>query len=204
MSTDDNFIQDMIDDKIKYANDINKLEYLSDQIKNIDKEYILFLDKAVERSNTISKFIAILKDIDTAIKIEAGIFEFTIIYTYTKNYIMTIMPSIYNDKVYDILCNLDPKDPIDNKTLLKDIKSNKINPQIIAFLRPQDIHPERWETIISKINLKEEKKKNMATTDLYQCYKCKERKCSMIELQLRGLDEPKCYGFQSIVMPSIC
>lgn len=185
MSTDDNFIQDMIDDKIKYANDINKLEYLSDQIKNIDKEYILFLDKAVERSNTISKFIAILKDIDTAIKIEAGIFEFTIIYTYTKNYIMTIMPSIYNDKVYDILCNLDPKDPIDNKTLLKDIKSNKINPQIIAFLRPQDIHPERWETIISKINLKEEKKKNMATTDLYQCYKCKERKCSMIELQLR-------------------
>ena len=39
MSTDDNFIQDMIDDKIKYANDINKLEYLSDQIKNIDKEY---------------------------------------------------------------------------------------------------------------------------------------------------------------------
>lgn len=199
-TNDDTFIQEMENDQINYANDINKLEYLSGQIKKIDKEYILSLDKAVDRAGTIAKFVNILKDIDTSIKIEAGIFEFTIIYTYTKNYIMTIMPSIYNDKVYDILCNLDPKDPVDNKTLLKDIKSNKINPQIIAFLRPQDIHPERWKEVISKINLKEEKKKNMATTDLYQCYKCKERKCSMIELQLRGLDEPKSYGFQSIFM----
>jgi len=200
MSTDDNFIQELENNQIKYANDINNLEYLSDQIKSVDKEYILHLNNTVDRSATISKFVSILKDIDSSIKIEAGIFEFTIIYTYTKNYVMTLMPSIYNDKVYDILCNLDPKDPIDNKTLLKDIESNKINPQIIAFLRPQDIHPERWQTIINKMNLKEEKKKNMATTDLYQCYKCKERKCSMIELQLRGLDEPKCYGFQSIIM----
>lgn len=186
----DAFIQDLEDNQIKYVNDINKLEYLSDQIKNIDKEYILYLNKTVDRSGTIAKFVKIFKDIDTSIKLEAGIFEFTIIYTYTKNYIMSLMMAIYNDKVHDILCNLDPKDPIDNKTLIGDIKSNKINPQIVAFLPPQDVHPERWKGVISKINLKEEKKKNMATTDLYQCHKCKERKCSMIELQLRGLDEP--------------
>lgn len=191
MSTeDDNFIQGLIDNQLKYANDINKVEYLSDQIKNIDKEYIIYLNKAIDRINTISKFMSILKDIDTSIMIEAGIFEFTIIYTYTKNYIITLMPAIYNDKVYDIVCNLDPSNPVENKTLLKDIKTRNINPQIIAFLRPQDVHPERWKEIISKMTLKEEKKKNMATTDLYQCPKCKERKCRMIELQLRGLDEP--------------
>lgn len=184
------YLQEMIDNKIKYANDTNKLEYLSDQIKHIDKEYILFLDSSIDRSNTISEFVKILKDIDAAIKLEAGVFEFTIIYTYTKNYIMTLMPAIYNDKFNDILCNLDPENPVGNKTLSKNIKNNKINPQVVAFLRPRDIHPERWETIISNINLKEDKKKNMATTDLYLCYKCKERKCSVIELQLRGLDEP--------------
>jgi len=159
MSTDDNFIQEMEDKQVKYANDISNLEYLSDQIKNINKEYILHLNGNVDRSATISKFVSILKDIDTSIKIEAGIFEFTIIYTYTKNYIMALMPSIYNDKVYDILCNLDPKDPIENKTLLKDIKSKKINPQIIAFLRPQDIHPERWQTVINKMNLKRKRRR---------------------------------------------
>ena len=30
----------------------------------------------------------------------------------------------------------------------------------------------------------------MSYTDLYKCYKCKERKCKVIQLQTRSADEP--------------
>ena len=44
--------------------------------------------------------------------------------------------------------------------------------------------------IIRKNKLRAEKRENIAVTDLYQCYKCKGRRCRMMELQTRSSDEP--------------
>jgi transcription elongation factor S-II len=35
-----------------------------------------------------------------------------------------------------------------------------------------------------------DKEQNMATTDMYQCRKCKERKCKVSSFQTRSADEP--------------
>lgn len=166
------------------------IQYITENFDCISKKKIKLLSKAIDRIETIGKFSAILKNIDAAIKLEAGIFEFTLVYGLIKNYVNEIFPAIYNDKVFDISQNLIPSNSIENNTLIDAINYGDLDPQTIAFLRPHEIHPERWETLIQKNKLREEKKRNIATTDVYTCYKCKGHRCSMIELQLRSADEP--------------
>ena len=177
-------------DKLKYANNIDKIHFITDNIKTVSSKKIDYLESNVNRVDIISNFAKILKDIDSAFKIEAGIFEFTIVYCNTKNFNKNIMVAIYNDKVYEITQNINPNNRMQNKTLCVAIAEGKINPQLIAFLKPQDLHPERWELLVKKANLREEKKKNMAVTDLYQCWKCKERRCTVVEMQCKSSDEP--------------
>lgn len=183
-------IDNIIENKSTYANDFDKIKFMTDNMKTIPVAKIMFLETNVNRADTISKIAKLLKDIDTAFRIEAGVFEFTLVYSSTRNYILNIMPSIYNDKIFDLMQNLNPNNPVQNKTLAKAISDGTINAQTVAFLRPQDLHPERWAELIKKSNLREEKKKNMAVTDLYQCWKCKERRCTVMELQTRSSDEP--------------
>lgn len=171
-------------------NDFIKLDFLTDNIKCVSDKHIKFLNDNINRTSIISKFAGVLKDIDAAIKIEFGIYEYTLVYTTMKNILPTLMPAIYNDKSNELLLNLDPNSILLNKTLKRSIDENKINPQMIAFLKPQDLHPEQWDDLIRKNKLREEKKENIAVTDLYQCSKCKERRCRMVELQTRGSDEP--------------
>jgi DNA-directed RNA polymerase subunit M/transcription elongation factor TFIIS len=183
-------LDDIANNKKKYASEINKIQFLTDNAKLIDSDKIVFLEKSINRVRTINDFVSILKNIDFAMKIEAGVFEFTLIYTSIKNYADVIMPSIYNDKVKDLCVNLDKQNSVENNYLKTAILTKKIDPQTLPFLSPQDLHPERWEKLIRKKKLREEKKKNIATTDLYQCWKCKSRKCRMFEMQTRSADEP--------------
>ena len=183
-------IDSIVGGKSKYASDIDKIEFMTENIKLINVKKIQFLESHIDRPNTISKLATLLQDINTAFRIEAGVFEFTLVYCATRNYIVKLMPAIYNDKIYELSQNLNPDTSIQNKTLVNAIQEGKINPQTIAFLKPQDLHPQRWEALVKKANLREEKKKNMAVTDLYQCWKCKERRCRIMEIQTRSSDEP--------------
>lgn len=178
--------------KSEYASPIEgeHIKYITDNIKCIDKNKITYLSDNVDRIEAIGKIALSLKNIDAAIKVEAGVFEFTLVYGLIKNYVVVILPAIYNDKVFDILKNMDSTNSVGNTTLVEAINSEKIDPQKIAFLRPHELHPERWETLIRKNKLREEKKKNITTTDIYTCGKCRSKRCSMIELQLRSADEP--------------
>jgi DNA-directed RNA polymerase subunit M/transcription elongation factor TFIIS len=178
--------------KDDYASPIGNanIKYITENFDCINKKKILYLSKEVDRIDTIGKFAVILKNIEAAIKLEAGIFEFTLVYGLIKNYVNSIFPAIYNDKVYDICQNLDPTNAIQNHTLIDAINYGELDPQTVAFLRPHETHPDRWKTLIQKDKLREEKRRNIATTDIYKCYNCGGRKCTMFELQTRSADEP--------------
>src|SRR5436190_21305722 len=92
-------LQNIFNEKIKYASQIECIDFLTENIKKINMKKIIFLNKNIDRAKIINKFADILKNIDNAIKIEASIFEFTLVYVNTKNYITRLMPAIYNDKV---------------------------------------------------------------------------------------------------------
>ncbi|CAH6421496.1 Transcription elongation factor TFIIS [uncultured virus] len=171
-------------DKLKYASELKPLKYISEN--SIDMQKALFLMKNIDRNNSIKLLSDFLMDIDASIEIEAGIFEFTIVYTTIKNMIKTIIPAIYNDKLNDIIKNIND----DNSYIKRRILKRTINLQEVAFLSPQQLNPENWKILLRKNELREYKKKNMAATDLYKCFKCGNRKCSVMQLQVRSADEP--------------
>lgn len=140
-----------------------KSKFFTEAVKKVDDSYIKYLYFNVNRSSTICKFLEILKDFDMCTKIEEGIFEFTIVYVGSKNYPLTFLPAIYNDKVIELVFNLKNGNHLENKTLKEALKKKYIDSRTLAFLKPQDIHPERWGLIIRKNDLRNEKKNNMAT-----------------------------------------
>lgn len=176
--------------KMKYASEFKELEYLTDDIKNINKKKLLFLYNSVDRAKAINKFANVLKNIDIAIDIEAGLFEFTLVYALTKNIEKNLLPCIYLDKLEDLLLNLDTNSYLSNKVLKSATINKEIIAQKIAFMTPQELNPEDWKIYVEKRKVREEKKKNKATTDLYQCFKCGEKKCIINQMQTRSADEP--------------
>ena len=118
-------------------------------------------------------------------KIENSIFNFSEQYSETQG-TPFLISQIYNDKAEEILCHLENK----NKELIDGIKSKKIDPSKIAELKPQELNPEKYEKIQKKKDLEEYNKNNQASTDIFQCSKCKNRKCKVTEKQTRAGDEP--------------
>ena len=118
-------------------------------------------------------------------KIENSIYNFSEQYSETQG-TPFLISQIYNDKAEEILCHLENK----NKELIDGIKSKKLDPSKIAELKPQELNPEKYEKIQKKKDLEEYNKNNQASTDIFQCSKCKNRKCKVTEKQTRAGDEP--------------
>ncbi len=118
--------------------------------------------------------------------IEKSIFDFSEQYAETQG-TPFLIEQIYQDKVEELVCNFENKK---NKELVSAIKTKKIDPSTVAQLKPQELNPEQYEKITKKKELEEYNKNNTASTDIFQCSKCKNRKCKVTEKQTRAGDEP--------------
>jgi DNA-directed RNA polymerase subunit M/transcription elongation factor TFIIS len=58
------------------------------------------------------------------------------------------------------------------------------------YLTPQEKCPEIWDAVMKKNEFIEDKKNNIYTTDIYECYKCHKRRCTIEIIQTRAADEP--------------
>jgi DNA-directed RNA polymerase subunit M/transcription elongation factor TFIIS len=77
--------------------------------------------------------------------------------------------------------------------LYVDNRNNAININTIdEYLNqtPQERCPKLWDAVIKKTEFIEEKKNNIYTTDIYECYKCHKRRCTIEIIQTRSADEP--------------
>lgn len=154
-------------------------DVMSYAIDNINKKTAIF---------ELEKFVSI----KSAIQIYEGVLEWTLIYINIETSdVLDFMGNIFNEKIQDICCNLDPNNTrIDNKTLRKSILNGYIDPYYIAFMTPQQIHPMRWSKELDKQRNLEEANNNKKVTDIYKCRKCGERKSTTSQMQLRSADEP--------------
>jgi DNA-directed RNA polymerase subunit M/transcription elongation factor TFIIS len=139
----------------------------------------------MDREKNIKKISEIL-DNKIAKDIENSIYKFSKEYT-EMNDLPYLLESIYSDKFNEIFNLL-----INKKStfLIKALKDKKINASNIAFMRPDELNPEKYDTIIKKKELEENKKKNQATSNTHKCPKCKESKSTVIQKQTRSADEP--------------
>jgi DNA-directed RNA polymerase subunit M/transcription elongation factor TFIIS len=200
ISSNDNMSETLLsNNKMSLENfDINKiiaariksLRFITDNSKDISYKLIKFAQSCIKRSDAILKFTPILVSIKKAIELERGIFEFALVHVTLHSLDYNNVTAIYRDKIHDLCINLDETSNMNNKTLKPSIIAGDIKPQILAFLSPQQLHPANWADINNKKKFVEDVEHNMATTDLYKCKKCGERKCRVSQMQMRSADEP--------------
>ena len=114
------------------------------------------------------------------------------IYNFTKEYAEThdsmfLIQQIYDDKSTQILCQLQNKE---SDYLLKAIKEKKIDASKLAFMKPEELDPEKYESIIKKREMEEYKKNNTSGSNAFTCVKCKKSRCQVTQKQIRAADEP--------------
>jgi DNA-directed RNA polymerase subunit M/transcription elongation factor TFIIS len=140
-----------------------------------------------KRKNVIEKFYNIL-GLKLAEQIEKSIYLFSEDYAENNN-TPFLLENIYISKADEIYCLLNNN----LKNAITAFKNNKLDPLRIAFLKPSDLSltlsNSLYVDIIKKRELNmmlSEKKGSIA----FECKKCKKRKCSITEKQVRSADEP--------------
>lgn len=143
-----------------------------------------------ELDKTITNICDLINDKDKNRAIMEGIDLF--VDEYCKiNDICTSMSSVIKlNKCRSILYNIDPNSRSNNDTLLDNIKKGRIDISQIPFMSPSAIHPLRWANEIAKKRVFDEQEGKVITSNLYKCRKCKDNKCTAIQIQLRSADEP--------------
>ena len=140
------------------------------------------------RKEKKSLLFEIIKDKKKSEQLENSIFKYTNEYCDSSDMTLYI-ENIYLDKFNDIYENIN--NHIKNNYLLNEILNNKdFKINTVPYMTAQELFPDNWKRIINRLNLIEEKKKNMATTDICTCKKCKKNRCTVHQMQTRSADEP--------------
>ena len=119
-------------------------------------------------------------------KIEEGIYKFSNDYAISKD-TPYLLQSIYEtkfDEIYDLLSNKD------SKYLLNALNNKIINPENLASMQPDELNPDKYESIKRKKAIEENKINNSGSSDAFTCTKCKKSKCKIEQKQTRSGDEP--------------
>jgi DNA-directed RNA polymerase subunit M/transcription elongation factor TFIIS len=138
-----------------------------------------------QRKIVIEKLNKLFKE-DISKKIETSIYNFSYEFANTNN-TPYLLESIYDTKYDEIFSLLNNKE---STQLLKSLQNKTVDPERLAYMKPEELNPEKYEQIIKKRELEEFKKNNGASSDAFTCSKCKKSKCKIEQKQTRAGDEP--------------
>lgn len=136
------------------------------------------------RKSVVQQLKDIINDDKLSKAIEEGIYKFTNDYCEDQG-APFLFEQIYDNKKNEIIVNLN-----NQPQLIENLKNGEIKANELAFLKPEELDPEKYEKIIKKKEIADYKKNNKATTDIFKCSKCKSRKCTVHQQQTRAGDEP--------------
>jgi DNA-directed RNA polymerase subunit M/transcription elongation factor TFIIS len=183
-----------LENKVDYTpidlNDKLDKTFYTEASKNISQKLIVLANDMINRHEAISEINKYLLNINISENVEKSIYEFALVHITIKHLMHHFVEAVYIDKLREIICNIDGNPKINNQTLKQNLVEGTINPRLVAFLAPEQIHPKRWEDLLKKQMKRIETENNMATTDMYTCRKCGEKKFKLMEFQTRGADEP--------------
>ena len=98
-----------------------------------------------------------------------------------------LLDSIYETKLDEILSQILNKE---SDFLIKNLKNGTIEASKIAYMKPEEIDPEKYDNIIKKQQMAEYKKNNTQGSNIFTCSKCKKSNCTVSTKQTRAGDEP--------------
>jgi DNA-directed RNA polymerase subunit M/transcription elongation factor TFIIS len=141
------------------------------------------------RDNNINKLAQYISN-DKAKQLEQVIFNYTNEYCITWRVADYLQSEVYDSKINNILNNLDINNHIKNNYLINAINNDELEINNIPYLRPRELFPEHWEHIYNKLEVAEEKRKNLNVVESFPCKKCGCKKHKIAQMQTRGADEP--------------
>lgn len=126
------------------------------------------------------------------LNMEKSIYNFSIVQATTRHIIKKwenpTFVHLYVDKLRSIYHNLrNPHTKLAQRLATGDIPASQV-----AFLSHQEYFPQRWQSLLEEKHKRLSCKFNteiQASTDVYQCKRCKSRKCIYTEQQVRSADE---------------
>lgn len=117
-------------------------------------------------------------------KIESSISKYSKEYAELNN-TPYLLEQIYETKSSEIIALISKSD-----YLISAIKDSSIDPGKIAFMSPEELDPEKYESIIKKRQLKEYNCTKSVGTDIFKCSKCGKSNSKIEQKQTRSADEP--------------
>jgi DNA-directed RNA polymerase subunit M/transcription elongation factor TFIIS len=144
------------------------------------------MDTDVSNRKDVEKTITKIIGDKLAKKVELSI------YNYSKEYAEIqdtpyLLQQIYDDKAQEIICQLTHQE---SNYLVNSLIEKKIDPVKVAFMKPEELDPEKYESIIKKREMEEYKKNNTSGSNAFTCVKCKKARCQVSQKQTRAGDEP--------------
>lgn len=152
--------------------------------------YSILDNPEIVRENVRNAFITDFKlDPTVSINMEISIFNYSIETSTLKKTLESwsnpYFVLIYSNKLKTILANL-------NSETIERLANGELNSKRIAYYSAQELAPSKWKTLIEN---KERQDKNkyepviQASTDVFTCGKCREKKCTYSQQQIRSSDE---------------
>ena len=142
------------------------------------------------RANVKQKLTGLLQHNSYGSNLEKGIYNWTLKAATHKQVLKKwenpYFVHLYIDKLRTIYINL--QNPLIKNLILE----KKIKAHDLAFMKHQDMLPDKWNPIIEDLKIKNQNKyipKIEASTDNFTCRKCKSKECSYYQLQTRSADE---------------
>lgn len=149
-------------------------------------------EPSIFRKNIGNYFAKVFENEKLGKNIEVGIYNYSIqeasFRQIIKKWNNPEFCDIYAARFKTIMYNIQK-----NKDFKEQIAQNQIPPLQLTHLTHQEIDPEHWK---SKIEMKIKRDRSRfstnieASTDMFQCRKCKSKKCTYYEMQTRSADEP--------------
>jgi DNA-directed RNA polymerase subunit M/transcription elongation factor TFIIS len=140
----------------------------------------------IKTRDNVEKELVKMFDNKIAKRVEKSIFDYSVEYAEIQD-TPYLLEQIYDDKSQQIICLLKNQE---SNYLVKALKSNKIDATKIAFMKPEELDPEKYENIIKKREMEEYKKNNAVGSSAFTCVKCKKSRCEVSQKQTRAGDEP--------------
>lgn len=170
---------------------VNRYRFRTQACNDIHYLTILAAEEQIDRNYAVKELQKLLGEFHLAHEMEKGLFEYALTHITTNKQQNFLVKSVYMHHLNTLCRNLDPTDPgVENTTLLPLIKEGDMDSFFVPFLTPDQLHPNRWSAIKQKKKVEEETGNSLATTDMYTCKKCKDKKFKITELQTRSIDEP--------------
>jgi len=149
------------------------------------------------RKKMVAKFGNLVNDAKLSKEIEVGAYNFSINYANSNNVVKRWnnkrFKDIYLHKCMSLFSNLKIDSYIGNKRLCERLKKNEFKPTKLAEMNPQHTFPENWKELLDEKNKRDKMLYELRTetaTDVFECGRCKKRKCTYYQLQTRSADEP--------------